>query len=56
MYCVFLVKTNHEKIFLDFFKTENSARRYMDTFKRLKIDGEVILDYVAKEALEERLK
>lgn len=56
MYCVFLVKASHEKIFLDFFKTENSARRYMDTFKYLRIDGEVILDYVSKEALEECLK
>ena len=51
MYCVFLVKDNGEKTLLDFFKTESSARRYMDSFKHLKLDGSLIMDFSSMDSI-----
>lgn len=51
MYCVFLVRDNGEKILLDFFKTESPARRYMDSFKHLKINGSLIMDFTSMDSI-----
>lgn len=51
MYCVFLVKDNDIKCLLDFFKSEMSARRYMDSFKHLKINGSLLMDFMSMDSI-----
>ena len=51
MYCVFLIRDNGDKHLLDFFKTESSARRYMDSFKHLKLNGSLLMDYTSMDSI-----
>lgn len=50
MFCVFLV-SDDEKTLLDFFKSEKSARHYMDTIKHLKLNGILIMDYLSLDSI-----
>lgn len=51
MYCVFLVKDNGEQHLMDFYKSESSARRYMESLKHLKLNGKLVLDYAGMDSI-----